>query len=472
MLRRHHRLFRTSQMLRDALVAAASFYVAFRLRFGFPGWLPYAALPSERETLDVAVTLAALWPWSGWLAGLYVSRRTQSFAAEAKDVVKATAMAFVLLSALAYFVTDARYSRATLLVWTGTFVPALLAVRWGQKWALGRLRARGINLRHVLVVGTGPLAEHVLEVLRAERVLGLCPRGVLAPAPRAPGAAGAEVRHVAGVPVLGHIGQAAALVHSQQIDQVVVALAIDEMGALPALMEQLSRETVDVRMVPDFHQYVTLCGGIEDFYGMPLVHLQGTRMDGWGRAAKRAFDLLLALGMGALFLPIGGAIALAIAAERRGPVLYRQTRIGLDGQPFAMLKFRTMRADAEALGAQMTAAHDPRCTPLGRLLRRLSLDEAPQLLNVLRGEMSLVGPRPEQPRFSAMFRQKVPRYALRHKIKAGMTGWAQINGLRGNTSITKRIELDLYYIENWSLLLDVKILLRTLLGGFLSPHAY
>ena len=467
MLRRHHRLFRTSQMLRDAAVAAASFYIAVRLRFGFPEALPFAAEPSGRETLEVAVTAAALWPWSGWLAGLYVSRRSQSFAAEAKDVLRAAVLAFVSLSALAYFVTDGRYSRGVLLFWLLSFVPSLLCVRWGQKWLLGRLRARGINLRHVLVVGTGSLAEHVAEVLRAERSLGLELRGVVA----LEGEASTPTR-VAGAPVLGTVSQVAQLVRQHGVDQVVVALAIHEMGALPALMERLSRETVDVRMVPDFHQYVTLCGGIEDFFGMPLVHLQGTRMDGLGRAAKRAFDLVLATVLGALFAPVFAAVTLAIAAERQGPIFYRQTRIGLDGQPFAMLKFRTMRTDAERTGARMTAVGDPRCTRLGRLLRRLSLDETPQLLNVLRGEMSLVGPRPEQPNFSDLFRQKVPRYALRHKIKAGMTGWAQVNGLRGNTSITKRIELDLYYIENWSLVLDVKILLRTLLGGFLSPHAY
>jgi exopolysaccharide biosynthesis polyprenyl glycosylphosphotransferase len=229
---------------------------------------------------------------------------------------------------------------------------------------------------------------------------------------------------------------------------------------------------VDVKLVPDVYQYATLFGGLEEFGGLPIVNLQSTGMLGINAILKRAFDVLFS----ALFLVLLSPLLLFVAAlvrlSGKGPVLYRQERVGLDGEPFQMLKFRTMRADAEAEGARFAQPADPRATGVGGLLRRTSLDELPQLFNVLKGEMSLVGPRPERPVFIERFRRHIPRYQLRHMVKAGMTGWAQIHGLRGNTSIEKRVEYDLYYIEHWSLLLDLRILARTLAFGFLSRNAY
>jgi exopolysaccharide biosynthesis polyprenyl glycosylphosphotransferase len=188
--------------------------------------------------------------------------------------------------------------------------------------------------------------------------------------------------------------------------------------------------------------------------------------------AKRAFDILFSLLAILLTSPLMLATALAVRLTSRGPVLYRQERMGMDGRTFPILKFRTMRVDAEHSGAMMACPGDTRRTPIGTFLRKYSLDELPQFFNVLLGDMSLVGPRPERPVFIEEFKRQIPRYHLRHKVKAGITGWAQINGLRGQTSIQKRIEYDLYYIENWSLLMDLKILVRTALGGFLSKNAY
>jgi exopolysaccharide biosynthesis polyprenyl glycosylphosphotransferase len=237
-------------------------------------------------------------------------------------------------------------------------------------------------------------------------------------------------------------------------------------------MEVCGDTTVDVKLVPDVYQYATLFGGLEEFGGLPVVNLQSTGVLGINAIVKRVFDL----GFSALFLgalsPLLVLIALAVKLTSRGPALFRQERVGLDGHGFPMLKFRTMRTDAEALGPQFAQAGDPRTTAIGAFLRRTSLDELPQLLNVLSGDMSLVGPRPERPVFIETFRRQFPRYQLRHMVKSGMTGWAQIHGLRGNTSIQKRVEYDLYYIEHWSLLLDLKILARTVAFGFLSRNAY
>jgi len=224
--------------------------------------------------------------------------------------------------------------------------------------------------------------------------------------------------------------------------------------------------------VPDVHGLTSLRGGVEEFEGVPLIHLRESPLQGWNLVLKRATDV--ALGAIALMpaAPLMLAIALAIRLTSRGPVLLRQERMGLDGRAFTMLKFRTMRVDAETeTGPVWTHADDPRRTPIGAWLRRFSLDELPQLMNVLRGEMSLVGPRPERPVFVEEFRRRLPGYMLRHKVKAGMTGWAQINGWRGNTSLEKRLEYDLYYIERWSLAFDLKILLQTFWRGF-SANAY
>jgi Undecaprenyl-phosphate glucose phosphotransferase len=256
------------------------------------------------------------------------------------------------------------------------------------------------------------------------------------------------------------------------VDQVIIALPLEQQAVVKQLMEQLALRTVDVKVVPDLYQYITLYGGLEEFGGLPIISLQGDPMDGWSRVGKRIFDILFSLVAIALSAPIMLVTALMVKLTSRGPILYQQERMGMDGRTFHILKFRTMRIDAEVTGAKMASADDPRRTPIGTFLRKYSIDELPQFFNVLVGDMSLVGPRPERPVFIEEFKRQIPRYHLRHKVKAGITGWAQINGLRGQTSIQKRIEYDLYYIENWSLLMDLKILVRTALGGFLSKNAY
>jgi len=216
-------------------------------------------------------------------------------------------------------------------------------------------------------------------------------------------------------------------------------------------------------VIPDIYRFVSLRGGIEEFDGLPLINLRASPLYGWNSILKRAFDLVgtsLALIPA---LPLMGVIALVVKISSPGPILYKQERMGLDGESFFMYKFRTMKVGAEdETGPVWASADDPRRTKLGKFLRKTSLDELPQLFNVLKGHMSLVGPRPERPAFIEKFRSAIPRYMLRHKVKAGITGWAQINGWRGDTSLEKRIEHDLFYIENWSLALDLKIIFKTI----------
>ncbi|HZA49534.1 MAG TPA: exopolysaccharide biosynthesis polyprenyl glycosylphosphotransferase, partial [Myxococcaceae bacterium] len=262
------------------------------------------------------------------------------------------------------------------------------------------------------------------------------------------------------------------ILDARPVDQLVIALPFEEQHLIKPLMEELALRTVDVKFVPDLLQYMTLWGGMEEFGGLPIISLQGGPLHGWNLVLKRSFDMSVAVLALALSAAVMLVAAILVKLSSRGPILYRQERMGMDGRTFEILKFRTMRIDAEPAGARMASRDDPRRTWVGAFLRHYSIDELPQLFNVLRGDMSLVGPRPERPVFIEEFKRQIPRYHLRHKVKAGITGWAQINGLRGQTSIQKRIEYDLFYIENWSLMLDLKILLRTALGGFLSRNAY
>jgi Undecaprenyl-phosphate glucose phosphotransferase len=363
---------------------------------------------------------------------------------------------------------DQRYSRGVLLLWVTFAFLGIATVRIVSRTVLHRLRARGYNLRHVMVVGSGVLAQRVLQILEQQVVFGFRIKGVVVHE-RDRAMLG---DHLGTTPILGTIRQLPQLLKNHAIDQVIVALPMSQLGALKRLMRLLSRETVDVRLVPDVNQYMTLCGSVEEFRGLPIINLQSSPLLGWDMVTKRLFDIIMASLLVVVFSPVFAIVALVLALSEGRPIFFKQMRVGLDGRKFSMFKFRSMRPDSEKAGACWTLPNDPRRTALGAFLRKYSLDELPQLFNVLKGDMSLVGPRPEQPRFIEQFRREIPRYALRHKIKAGMTGWAQINGLRGNTSIQERIELDLYYIENWSLLLDIKILLRTLLGGFVSPNAY
>ncbi len=464
MLRRHHRFFQSMQVLRDFVLVVVAFFAAYGVRFSFPELLPFGAVSEPRETLLVGALLTVGWPALGWVSGLYGSRRSRALAAEVFDVVRVTALVLLITVSVTYFVRDVRYSRGTLILWTLFAVVLVSAARLASRQVLRRVRARGYNLRHVIVVGTGSLAAHVIDTIHDHVELGLRVVGVVGD--------DAEGGPVRGVPLLGVVSELEQILSRHPIDQVLVALPIDRLGALKEIMAVLSQETVDVRLIPDFYQFMTLCGSIEEFSGLPIINLQATPLVGWNLVQKRLFDVVVA-GLGLLVAsPVLALLALAVRLSGPGPILFRQERVGMDGRRFTMLKLRTMRLDAEQGGARMTTPDDPRRTVVGRILRRTSLDELPQLWNVLRGDMSLVGPRPEQPQFIDDFKRDIPRYALRHKIKAGMTGWAQVHGLRGNSSMRDRIELDLYYIENWSLLLDLKILVRTILGGFISPNAY
>ncbi len=274
------------------------------------------------------------------------------------------------------------------------------------------------------------------------------------------------------VPILGNARDLARLMEEHQVEEVIIALPEATHQEILTLISECERGKATIKVFPDLFQIMAGPMSIGDLGGLPLLTVRDIALRGWRRAAKRLMDIVGATVGLILLSPLMLLTAILIKLDSPGPAFYVQERMGLDARSFPMLKFRSMRQDAEASGPGWTRPGDPRVTRIGSILRRLNVDELPQLINVLLGEMSLVGPRPERPVYVAQFRRSIPRYMDRHREKAGMTGWAQVNGLRGDTSIAERTKYDLWYIENWSLLLDIKILLRTLVNIFRSPNAY
>jgi Undecaprenyl-phosphate glucose phosphotransferase len=468
MVKEHHRLFRNLLLLTDICVIIASWGAAYLIRFA-TDLVPVAADPDHDRRmylLPVAV-IPIIWPAIFRLLDLYRPRRLGSYSREASELLQASTLAVLVLIALAYLVFKTEISRITLVLFWVVSTGALVATRIVFREALRFIRRRGFNLRTVLVVGTGSLSEALVHRLQTHLELGLRVVGFLA---RERPQADTTFR---GVPVVGGYADIRAVLRERRPDQVVIALPFEDQASLPGLLDAVEREMVDVKVVPDFLQFVKLRGGVEDFDGLAIVNLRASPLVGWNSVAKRAFDLALGTLALVLAMPLMLVIAALVKLTDGGPVFYRQERMGLDGRVFGMLKFRSMRIDAEATtGAVWAKANDPRVTWIGRILRRTSLDELPQLWNVLKGEMSLAGPRPERPALVERFRTELPQYMLRHKIKAGMTGWAQVNGWRGDSSLERRLEHDLYYIQNWSIRLDLKILWLTLWRGFVNRNAY
>jgi Undecaprenyl-phosphate glucose phosphotransferase len=262
------------------------------------------------------------------------------------------------------------------------------------------------------------------------------------------------------------------LIDDNQIDEVIIALPEASHEEILDLISKCSRASLSIKVFPDVFQIIASQVTIDDLGGLPLLSVRDVRLRGWRVTVKRLVDLMLTSIFLVLLSPFMFVVAILIKLESPGSVFYAQERMGLDARPFAMIKFRSMRHDAEANGPGWTTPDDPRRTRLGTLLRKLNVDELPQLINVLIGDMSLVGPRPERPVYVEQFKRTIPRYMERHKEKAGLTGWAQVNGLRGDTSIEERTKYDLWYIENWSLLLDFKILIRTVFRTFTDRNAY
>jgi len=462
-LKAHSRVFEHLTLGTDLVLIAACWLAAYLLRFYV---LPAeAGIPPFGDYALQLVPILVVWGVAFKAFGLYRPHRLASHLAEWVDVAKASTLGvLVLITIMTFAFRGYDYSRLVILMFWASSIVATSLSRATFRELLRFARRRGYNQRYAVVVGGGDPAAEVLRVLRRRPDVGIQVLGLLSDKGAVPAG---DVRW------LGGLDDVRAILDRHQVDIVIIALPHTDYARLDAVLGGIGDDPVAIHFVPDVFALASLRGGIEEFEAVPFIHLRESPLFGWNLVLKRAFDLVFGAAALVLAAPIMLAIVLAFKLASAGPVFYRQERMGLDGRRFRMLKFRTMRIDAERdTGPVWARPDDPRRTRLGSLLRRTSLDELPQLLNVLKGEMSLVGPRPERPTFVEEFRRRVPGYMLRHKVKAGITGWAQINGWRGDTSIEKRIEYDLYYIERWSLGFDLRILVRTLWLGFVNRNAY
>jgi Undecaprenyl-phosphate glucose phosphotransferase len=454
-------------LVSDLAATFAALWAAYVLRFRAEIVPATKGIPDAALYYRLFPLIAVLWPIVFYFYGLYQVRRNRSRVEEGLAVLVATGLATLLLTALATLYRGFSYSRLVLALFFFADVLFVFAGRTAIRRYLEEAWRHGFGVRQVLVVGAGRLGRAVVDKLAEHPEAGLRVVGL---ADDDPAKLGTSYQ---GVPVLGSTAEAARLSEEYRVDTVFLALPLEAHRTMLDVLKEVARTVPDVRVVPDLLQYITFRAGVEDFDGLPVVHLTSVPLSGWMSLVKRSLDIWISAVALLLLCPLFTAIAVAIRLEDRGAVFYRQWRMGLDGRPFHILKFRSMVLGAEdESGPTWASPDDPRRTRRGRFLRRWSLDELPQLINVLRGEMSLVGPRPERPEFVREFKEKFPQYMLRHRVRAGMTGWAQVHGWRGNTSVTKRIEYDLYYIENWSLSLDLKILWMTLRHGLKHRNAY
>ena len=479
MVKHQSRILTVLYVLGDLVVTYIAFFLAYFVRFSVEiVQVTKGVNPLSHYTLLLPL-ITLLWPLLFYLHGLYNLRRLRSRIDEFFSIIWAVTMGtaatlFVALYLRVYYFygppeTSGRYEFSQLVL--GLFVVfdivlltlarSLIRKRREARWRLGE------GLRNILIAGAGELGRSVADKFIDHQELGFRVLGFLDDHFRG------EFAGYRGLPILGTIDEVEQVIAERQVYSLYIALPLEDHEKIRSLIGFASREGLDIKVAWDYLTHVALRAGVEDLDGIPVISLAETPIQGWNWVQKRTMDICISAALLALATIPFAVVAVLIKLTSKGPVFYTQERMGLDGKPFTIYKFRSMREDAEKeTGPVWANPNDPRRTPLGSILRRLSIDELPQLYNVLRGDMSLVGPRPERPRFVLEFKERIPQYMLRHKVKSGMTGWAQVNGWRGNTSIEKRVEHDLYYIANWTLRLDIKILWLTFWRVFLHRHAY
>ena len=452
-------------MALDAFVIIIAYFIAWMIKFlfldGSVGALPFRIYAAA--ILPIVPVYLLLY----YLFSLYTPKRVQGRRLEMWNIIKANTVGIALILGVLYLIKMMHFSRELLAIFY--FVNILLetGVRNLIRYFLRSMRKKGYNLKHILLVGYSHAAEEYIDRIIANPQWGYKIRGILDDHAER----GTEYK---GVRVLGRIANLMVILPQNRLDEIAITLGLNEYYRLEEIVALCEKSGVHTKFIPDYNRVIPTKPYTEDILGLPVINIRHVPLTNTYYAfLKRLMDIVGSVCAIVIFSPVMLFSVIMIKLTSPGPLIFKQERVGLHNRPFMMYKFRSMEVQApEKEKTRWTVKDDPRVTGFGKFMRKTSIDELPQLFNVLKGEMSLVGPRPERPFFVEKFKEEIPRYMIKHQVRPGITGWAQVNGYRGNTSIRKRIEYDLYYIENWTLGLDIKILFLTIFKGFVNKNAY
>ena len=469
MIKDNQKYFNRLHVVLDALVVAASYMLAWYLKFASPfsdtdqsiGVLP---MTQYFQMLYVIVPGYLILYYS---FNLYTPKRATVHRYEILNIFQANTVGMVLLLAGWYLIAQIHFSRSMMAMF---YVINIVLTTLGRsliRMLLQDCREKGYNLKYILLVGYSRATEEYIKRINANPQWGYVIRGILDDSVPS----GTVYK---GVKVLGRIGNLLYILPQNKLDEIAITLSLKDYDNLEHIVDLCEKSGVHTKFIPDYNSLFPSRPYTEDLMGLPVINIRYVPLSNtlnW--CAKRVMDILVALVGVVVSLPIMVFAAIAVKCTSRGPIIFKQERIGLHNKPFRMYKFRTMEVQKPSQEAKgWTKKNDPRVTKVGKFLRRTSIDELPQLFNILKGDMSVVGPRPERPQFVEQFKEEIPRYMVKHQVRPGLTGWAQINGYRGDTSIKRRIEYDIFYIENWTMSFDVKIMFLTIFKGFINKNAY
>ena len=469
MIRDHQKYFNRLLVLLDAVVVAASYWLAWFL------WLSGSVKEMEPGTGILPTefyftALIAIIP--GYLIlyntfDLYSSKRTAKTTYEIFNIMKANTIGLIAIMVVLFAVNIPDFSRGMVGVFYGINIVADSMMRKYVRSILRFIRKKGYNIKHILLVGYSRAAEEYINKVTSNPEWGYVVCGILDD--RVPVDAVYK-----GVKVIGDIDSLQAILPENQLDEIGITLALADYDRLEYIVNICEKSGVHTKFIPDYNSVIPSHPYLEDFGGLAVVNIRRVPLANTANMLiKRFVDIFGAVVAIVLFSPIMLIAVIGVKTTSKGPLIFKQERVGLHNRPFQMYKFSSMEVqESEDEKKGWTRKNDPRVTKIGRILRKTSIDELPQFFNVLKGDMSLIGPRPERPLFVEKFKEEIPRYMIKHQVRPGITGWAQVNGYRGDTSIRKRIEYDLYYIENWSMALDFRILFLTFFKGFINKNAY
>lgn len=466
MIEDNERFFYRMHVVIDAAVIIISYLLACFLQLGFFIGKDIGRLATREYLFPLFFVLPGLLILY-YAFNLYTSKRVQGRRLEIGNIIKANSlMLLIFLSVLMLRHMD-DFSRQLVFLFYGFDIVLEVLVRFLIRRALVDMRRKGMNLKRILLVGYSRAAEEYIDRINQNPQWGYVVRGVLDDNIE-------RGTMYKGVKVIGRIENLLVILPQNHLDEIAITLGLNEYYKLEKIVSLCEKSGVHTKFIPDYNNIIPTKPYTEDLLGLPVIHIRHVPLNNtFNMMVKRTMDLAGALCGIAVFSPLMLLMAAIIKITSPGPLIFKQERVGLHNRPFKMYKFRSMEIQKDSEERRgWTVKNDPRVTGIGKFMRKTSIDELPQLFNVLKGDMSLIGPRPERPQFVEKFREEIPRYMVKHQVRPGMTGWAQINGYRGDTSIRKRIDYDLYYIENWTIGLDIKILFLTFFKGFINKNAY